>query len=75
MLDDLAEGLFRLLGRLFVEVVVELLIKGPGYLIVRAFSKGSVDPDGWKAVIVGLLFWLLVGFAVYFVFFKPTPDG
>lgn len=88
MLNDLigeaAHGLLRGLGRLLsplgrfaVEILVhfmgELLIQGTGYAIYRRF-KADVSPEGGLSILVGLLFWSLVGVAAYFVL-RSTPTG
>ena len=40
------------------EIIVELLIKGPGYLIVRIWhSNKEADPDGCLVTLIGLAFW------------------
>jgi hypothetical protein len=57
-------GIFRLLGELFMQIVVELLVKGPGSLICRLFRRDA-NPDGGLVVFVGLLFWAVVAGAIY----------
>ncbi len=47
-------------GQFLTEVVVELLIKGPGYLIARMFKPG-IDPDSAWSVVFGLVFWAILG--------------
>ncbi len=68
-LDDLAEGflrgLFRFLVNIFVEVVIEILIKGPGYFIVKSCSHRAPDSDSLRVVLVGVLFWILVGLGCF----------
>ncbi|WP_371185562.1 hypothetical protein [Thalassotalea maritima] len=56
---DVFTGILRLLFRIVSEVLLEFLLKGTGYLICRPFSK-NIDPDGYKVVLVGLVFWTLV---------------
>ena len=53
---DLIEVVARFIGRLFSEVLIELLCKGMGYLICRKFNE-DIDPDGFLVLIVGLSFW------------------
>ena len=60
----IVDGLLRLLTRLFVDIVLEVLIRGAGYVICRRFSA-SVDPDGVAVLITGLLFWAAVGAGGY----------
>lgn len=55
---------FRFLGELFMQIVVELLVKGPGYLICRLFRRDA-NADGVVVVLVGLLFWAAVAGAIY----------
>ena len=57
MFGDVAYGLFKAVGRVLIEVVVKLLIIGPGYLIARFVTRGDVDPDGAHCLVCGLLFW------------------
>ena len=73
--EDLAEGILRFVGRVvaqfFVDVVFELLIKGPGYVLAKLLSRSGakeLDPDGFLVVTTGLLFWVVVGVAAYFVY-------
>lgn len=68
MIEDVVGGVFRFIGSVIADVVFELLIKGPGYLVVKQFSKRSPNPDGFIVVLVGLLFWAFVGVAGYFVY-------
>ncbi len=62
-MQELFEGLLRIIG----EIVFEVLLKGPGYLILKLLRPGSVsesdsvldEPDGclvllsWNCVLVG----------------------
>lgn len=65
MIEDIAGGFFKVIGRLFagifIEVILEILIKGPGYFIKKLFSKKDPDPDGIDVALLGILFWLAVG--------------
>ena len=71
-IEEIAEGLFKFIGRfllqLFLEVIVELLIKGPGYLLANIFVKNKPNIDGWITIVFGLIFWLVVGVLVYFAY-------
>ncbi|MBT1443809.1 hypothetical protein KJI95_04610 [Shewanella sp. JM162201] len=58
-LADVLETAGRLFGRFISEAVIEFMLKGVGYLICRPF-KPSVDPDGLRVLLVGLLFWVLL---------------
>ena len=48
MIEDVVGGIFRVLGRfvgqIFIDIVFEILLKGPGYFIGRMFTKGDPDP-------------------------------
>ena len=72
MIEEVVGGVFKILGRflgqIFLEIVFEFLIKGPGYLISKSLSKSNPDPDGLAVVIFGILFWLVIGVAVYIVY-------
>ncbi|MEZ5661140.1 MAG: hypothetical protein R3E83_22305 [Burkholderiaceae bacterium] len=63
-LEELAKGLvagiFRIVGEVLVEGVFERLFRGAGYAICRRF-KPKVDPDGWVVLLVGVGFWLGLG--------------
>ena len=55
------QDIFEVIARVLVEIVVELLLKGPGYLIVKSFrSETDADPDGCLVFVVGILFWCVV---------------
>lgn len=44
------------------ELVGEIIIKGPGYLIVRSIRpQDRTDADGCLVIISGLTFWCLAG--------------
>lgn len=53
-------GVMRALGSLLLELVLEILIRGPGYLVCRIFRK-DVDPDSGGVLLTGLALWALVG--------------
>lgn len=55
-------GLIGGIARLFVEVVIEFLIKGAGYCLCRPFSGRRLDPDDVLVSVVGLGFWAVVVF-------------
>ena len=74
-LGDLAAGLFEILGRLFfqffVEIILEIVIKGPGYLIARyllfrdeTFLEGSET----GITLIGISFWLIIGLSAYGIY-------
>jgi hypothetical protein len=64
MIGDLLGGLLRIVGGVLSDVVFEIGIRGTGYLICRLFNV-PFNTDGNLVVIVGLVFWLLVGYAAF----------
>ena len=54
-------------GEIFVELVFEIMIKGSGYILLRLFRPKS-DPGEGACAIVGIIFWILVGTAAYFIY-------
>ena len=52
-------GVLRVIGNIVLEVVLEILIRGPGYLICRIF-RNDINPDGGWVIVVGVAFWILV---------------
>ena len=70
-IGELAGGLIatvlRFIGQFFAEIVFEIAIKGTGYFICRLFGR-RVNPDGYLATFAGLLFWGLIGIAVFWLF-------
>jgi hypothetical protein len=69
MVDEIVGGIFKVLGRFigqfFIEIIFEILLKGPGYFISKQFTKNDPDPDGFIVVLTGFFFWLFVGGACY----------
>jgi hypothetical protein len=65
VIDELAAAAGRLLSRLFVDIALEVLLKGPGYAVSRVLSRSPPDPDGLSVLLVGALVWLLLGGAVW----------
>ncbi len=57
-------GILRFVAQIIVEFVLEILVKGPGYLIGRLFRK-DLDPDGPIVVVVGLGFWIIVLVSIF----------
>jgi hypothetical protein len=57
----------RVVGNAVLEIVLEMLIRGPGYLICRTFKR-DINPEGGWVIVVGLAFWVFVaigGFHTY----------
>ena len=50
----------------FLEALFEIAWKGPGYLILRAVRPNQeTNPDGCLVLIVGTLFWAVIGLAIW----------
>lgn len=64
---ELLGGIFKLIGRIFGEIIFEILLKGVGYLICRIFYK-RVDPDGIVVALVGFIFWGILGLGIYLLY-------
>lgn len=63
------KGIFIFLGHILIEVVFELMLKGPGYLIVRMYTpKQKVNFDGAAVIIWGVLFWCLAASMIFYLF-------
>ena len=63
-------GVLRVIGNIVLEGVLDVLIRGPGYLICRIFKK-DINPDGGWVIVAGLAFWIFVavgGFYSYAYF-------
>jgi hypothetical protein len=65
IVGEVAGGALKFIGRLFLEVVFEFLIKGAGYILCSPFSRRKSDPDSVLVVVVGLVFWVAVGVGIY----------
>jgi hypothetical protein len=60
-------GVVRFLGGFIVDVVLEIAIRGPGYLICRAVKKDIDSESGW-VLLAGVGFWLVLGVGAYFTY-------
>lgn len=65
IVGEVAGGALKFIGRLFLEVVFEFLIKGAGHILCSPFSRRKLDPDGGFVVVVGLAFWVALGVGLY----------
>ena len=63
---ELLGGVLRFVGSLLVEVLLEILIRGPGYWLCRLLKK-DVSPDGVAVVLVGILFWICLLTSAWFL--------
>jgi hypothetical protein len=66
--EGLLKGIFRFMAHIVIEVLFELAIKGPGYFLAKRITGNEQNVDGWKVVILGLLFWLMIGTLGYYVY-------
>jgi|GraSoi2013_100cm_1033763.scaffolds.fasta_scaffold496267_2 hypothetical protein len=66
---EVIAGILRVIGQFVLELVLEILIKGPGYVIVRALRRRKdIDPEGAVVILVGILFWVVLvvgGYVAY----------
>lgn len=63
IVGEVCSGLFRFIVRFIAEAVFEILVLKVGFFICQRFSK-NVKPNGLAVVLVGLLFWFAIIFAV-----------
>ena len=63
---SILRGAGRVIFQLVVELIIEIMIKGGGYILVRMFRPKSYPGEG-ACTIVGIIFWVLIGTAVYFI--------
>lgn len=72
MIEEVAGGVFkvvaRFLGYILLEIILELLLKGPGYFISKQFTKHDPDYDGVIVVFTGFMFWIVLGLSVYGIY-------
>lgn len=68
---EVLSGILRFLGEIFLQVIVEILIRGPGYLICRVFDR-RIDSEGIWVFLAGILFWVFVGFGGHYVYKQAT---
>jgi hypothetical protein len=62
---ELLGGTIRVVSHIVIEIVLEILIRGPGYLICRMLRKG-IDPESGWVVLAGVMFWMLMAIGGYF---------
>ncbi|WP_145985505.1 hypothetical protein [Marilutibacter maris] len=62
-LDDIAgdmlRGALRLARYIVVDLIVELVLKAPGYVLIKLF-RPRATPDDDICGLVGIIFWLLL---------------
>ena len=54
----------RLVSHFIFDLLLEIVVKGVGYVICRLFSK-SVDPDGVMVLVTGILAWILIAVVTF----------
>lgn len=55
--SEVLGSVFRFVGHVLLDVVAEVVIKWPGYLICRLFSR-DINPNGMRVAVVSILFWI-----------------
>jgi hypothetical protein len=60
-------GVLRAIGSIIADIVLEIAIRGPGYVICRT-ARRDIDPDDGWVVMVGLAFWGVIGVLGYFAY-------
>jgi len=63
--EGIIRGTIRFFTYLFIDIVLDILIRGPGYLIMKWVFRTYPDPDSFRVLIVGMLFWILIGIGGY----------
>ena len=64
-------GILRFVGRIFVELVFELLIQGTGHVILKTL-RSRKEPGDTESAIVGLLVWVAVAAAGFWLYQHAT---
>jgi hypothetical protein len=64
IIGEVTGGILRVVGRFFLEFVLELFIMGAGDIWCCIFRPNS-KPSDTTRVIVGVLFWIALGAAAY----------
>lgn len=67
-------GALRVVGDFFLEVVLEFLIRGPGYWLCKPFKK-DVDPDGGLVLLVGGAFWAIVAVGGWLIYREVSESA
>ena len=60
-------AVFRVAGRLVLEIFFELIIQGTGYAILRVIRPDR-QPSDRSAAIVGVVFWVAMGAGGYLLY-------
>jgi len=65
---ELTGAVVRVIGHILIDVVLDVAVKGLGYLVCKFFSK-SPEPDGVIVILVGVATWLVI-FALVFIAYQ-----
>jgi len=62
--------ILRFFGEMFLEIALEVLVKGAGAGVLSlVFRQKNVDPDRWPSLVTGLALWAVLftgaGWAAY----------
>ena len=74
---SITEAIAKFIGRMFIDIFFEILVKGAGYIIVttiKGSKYGEVDPDGSVVAITGIIFWLAVGALAYGIYASTSTS-
>lgn len=70
-IDEIAGGFLRVAGKfiveLFIQIFLEFLLRGPGYLITKITSRTDPDIEDWRVTAYGLLFWAVIVGIIYYL--------
>lgn len=62
------QAFFEVIIRLILEVVFEIGLRLPGALICKCLMpKFEVTFDSFRVILVGLLFWSMIGFGLWMI--------
>ncbi|MDH5179556.1 MAG: hypothetical protein OEZ39_11920 [Gammaproteobacteria bacterium] len=72
-LDDIGEGLvkaiFRFIWFVLIDIGLDILIKGPGYLLLMyRYRNSDEEPGEVSCILIGIVFWLIVATLAYSYF-------
>lgn len=62
--EAIVEGVVRILMRFLIDIVLDVLIKGPGHLLMHLFRPGKPRSEGVCAML-GMALWALVAALAY----------
>lgn len=65
--EEVLGPVMRVAVSIAVDVLIDKIIRGPGYAIARLFNRNK-EPATWLTSFIGTLFWLVVIVAAYVAF-------